>query len=288
MVACVLQEDVMEHWDPMKGAERAQVKWFNPDKGFGFLLIPGQADLFFHIGDRVICRYEPHVSGDPHCVGSGKPSKQSEYRTPKREGGEWVRFGRGESRSNGKPKAIEWDFVDEYDKAKFASEKMAADAKMRRAPYRTFANLFDLPIKEGSGESGGGDRGVWWMEYFKDSATGEIYQVRCSDGVNGGRGAYVPEDEAYLTICYKAILGRFRAADKDRNPEIRVSRNERVLMAGWSHSELLASAEGLHDGKKSESGLDGGLVGHFHGIPVICDPELADDLPPRKAMAAKF
>ena len=69
----------MEHWDPMKGAERAQVKWFNPDKGFGFLLIPGQADLFFHIGDRLICRYEPHVSGDPHCVGSGKPSK-GEYR----------------------------------------------------------------------------------------------------------------------------------------------------------------------------------------------------------------
>ena len=276
----------MQHWDPMKGAERAQVKWFNPDKGFGFLLIPGQADLFFHIGDRLICRYEPHPSGDPHCVDTGKPSKQGEYRNPKREGGEWVRFGRGESRNNGKPKAIEWDFVEEYDKAKAASEKMTTDAKLRRAPSRIYANLFDLPI-EGPDVHGGGETSMWWMSYFKDSTTGEIYQVRCSDGVNGGRGAYSREDEVYRDKCNAAILDRFKTAAQNGDSEIRISRNERMLMAGWNHRKLLETAEGLHDGKDSEDGLEGGLVGHFHGIPVVCDLELADNLPSRETETAK-
>ena len=29
-------------------------------------------------------------------------------------------------------------------------------------------------------------------------------------------------------------------------------------------------------GKQSNEGLEGGLVGHFHGIPVICDLQLQD------------
>lgn len=272
-------------WDPMRGCERAQVKWFNPDKGFGFLLILGQADLFFHIGDRMIHRYEPSGSGEPKCLGSAKPSKPGEYRNPKREGGEWVRFGRWESR-DGRPKAIEWDFAEEYDKAKTASEKMAADKKMSRSSSRTYANLFDLPI-QGPDEHGGGETSMWWMSYFKDSTTGEIYKVRCSDGVNGGRSAYSREDEIYRDKCHDAILNRFKTAGQNGDSEIRISRNERMLMAGWNHRKLLESAEGLHDGKDSEDGLEGGLVGHYHGIPVICDLELADNLPSRETETAK-
>jgi hypothetical protein len=274
----------MEHWDPMKGVERAQVKWFNPDKGFGFLLIPDQADLFFHIGDRLICRYEPSDCGEPNCVGTGKPSKLGEYRNPKREGGEWVRFGRWESR-DGRPKAIEWDFVEEYDKAKTASEKLAAAKKMSRAPSRTYANLFDLPIV-GPDEHGGGETSMWWMSYFKDSATGEIYKVRCWDGENGGRGAYSEKDEAFRQKYYYWLLDRFKDAAKTSVSEIRISRNERALMQGFTHAALLESADGAN-GKQSNDGLEGGLVGHFHGIPVICDLELADNLPSRLSEIAK-
>src|SRR3989344_4367931 len=166
----------------MQGMERAQVKWFNPDKGFGFLLIPGQADLFFHICDRLICRYEPSNSGNPNCVDSRKPSKQGEYRNPKREGGEWVKFGRWQSR-DGRPKATEWDFVEEYDKAKIASEKMAADKNVSRSPSRHIAGIFDLPIP-GPSERSDVATGIEWWDYFKDAKTGETYKVRCWDGVN--------------------------------------------------------------------------------------------------------
>lgn len=272
----------MEHWDPMKGAERAQVKWFNPDKGYGFLLIPGQADLFFHIGDRLICRYEPHVSGDPHCVGCAKPSKPSEYRNPKREGGEWVRFGRWQSR-DGKPKAIEWDFAEEYDKAKIASEKLRTTAEIKRdlgrAPLRNVASLFDVHIPGPPGEKASNyGNSIAWYEYFKDASTGETYKVYCSDGVNGGRGAYSLSDEEFLQKYYYWLLDRFKEAIKTSASEIRISRNERALMQGFTHAALLESADGTN-GQQSNDGLEGGLVGHFHGIPVICDLELADNLP---------
>lgn len=283
----------MQHWDPMKGAERAQVKWFNPDKGFGFLLIPGQADLFFHIGDRLICRYEPHVSGDPHCVGTGKPSK-GEYRDPKREGGEWVRFGRGESRNNGKPKAIEWDFAEEYDKAKTASDKLRNTAEIKRdlgrAPSRNVAGTFDLPLPGPPEQSEyGHDRiatGIEWWEYFKDAKTGEIYKVRCWDGENGGRGAYSDKDEALRQQYYYWLLDRFKEAVKMSASEIRISRNERALMQGFTHAALLENVDGSN-GEQSNDGLEGGLVGHFHGIPVVCDLELADNLPARETETVK-
>ena len=291
--ACVLQEDVMEHWDPMKGAERAQVKWFDPDKGFGFLLIPGQGDLFFHIGDRLIYRYEPHASGDPHCVGSAKPSKPGEYRNPKREGGEWVRFGRWQSR-DGKPKAIEWDFVEEYDKAKTGSEKLRKTAQIKRdlgrAPSRNVAGTFDLPIPGPRERSEyGHDRvatGIEWWEYFKDAKTGEIYKIRCWDGENGGRGAYSEKDEEFRHRCYYALLEGFRIAARDLAAEIRISRNERALMQGFTHAALLENVDGSN-GEQSNDGLEGGLVGHFHGIPVVCDLELADNLPSRETETAK-
>lgn len=253
----------------MQGWERAQVKWFNPDKGFGFLLIPGQADLFIHIGDREIRRYQPDASGEPKVVSSGKPSKPSDYRKPQREGGEYVMFFRWQSR-DGRPKAFEWDFVEEYDKAKSASETLASDKKMSRSPSRINASLFDLPIK-GPDEHGGGETSIWWMDYFKDATTGEIYKVRCTDGVNSGRGAYSREDEAYWEKCHTAILNRFKTATQNGDLEIRISRNERVLV--WQ-AGIIAS-------KDSECCLEGGLVGRFHGIPVICDLNLADNLPIR-------
>ena len=157
---------------------------------------------------------------------------------------------------------------------------------LEKVPCRSLAGLFDIQI-EGqknttgdhySSEAIGGAYGIAWSEYFKDSVTGEIYQVRCSDGVYGGSGAYSAQDEAKRSACYYALAERFQQAEKDGKTEIRISRNERVVMDSQTHAYLLETEEGWGDGKQSKDGFDGGLVGHFHGIPVICDIELQDSV----------
>jgi len=72
-------------------------------------------------------------------------------------------------------------------------------------PQRRWATLGDVevdgydPNEGGHGPSPdaiGGYFGVEWQSYFRDAETNEVYQVRCTDGENGGKGAYSPEDEA--------------------------------------------------------------------------------------------
>ena len=160
---------------------------------------------------------------------------------------------------------------------------------VEKVPTRTFAEVFDIPVlgptetHQGSydSEAIGGSYSSWWFEYFRDVDTGETYRVECGDGVYGGKDAYSPKDVAWRNPCYYVLADRFQAKEKAGVSEIHISRNERIVMQGFIHSSLLESAEDKGDGKQSEDGLDGGLVGYYHGIPVICDTSQKDDLPPR-------
>ncbi len=150
-------------------------------------------------------------------------------------------------------------------------------------PFRNLAGLFDLPI-EGPSEIGqgahspeaiGGSYSMEWSQYYKDAKTGETYRVRCSDGVYGGHGAYSSKDEKIRQDCYYALVERFTKSAEEGKTEILISKNERAVMQGHTHAFLLEEADGTY-GKQSNEGLEGGLVGHFHGIPVICDLQLQD------------
>lgn len=156
-------------------------------------------------------------------------------------------------------------------------------------PNRTFAGLFDLSTDGPTNDHGvcpgseyiGGYGGVGWYQYYTDAKTGEVYSVRCTDGVNGGRGPRSDANEEWLTRCYYEVISRCHREAKLGKTEIRISRNERAVMHGMTHDRWLASAPGLMDGVQSKEGLDGGFVGHSHGVPVICDLEKEDEFPPR-------
>lgn len=156
-------------------------------------------------------------------------------------------------------------------------------------PVRSFAGVFDIPIKGDSETRGcdpspdaiGGYYGISWFSFFRDADTDEVYKVSCSDGVNGGKGAYTPEDEEWRQSCYHHIVNRCHTAAEEGASEIRVSRHERALMQGFIHSVWLQSAKGKSDGQQSELGLEGGFIGYCWEVPVICDLGLKDNLPPR-------
>ena len=151
-------------------------------------------------------------------------------------------------------------------------------------PSRSFAGLFDIPVEgpeekrawDHDPEAIGGAYGIQWFEYFKDAKTDEVYRVSCCDGVNGGLGAYSTKDEKARSTCYYALAERFQKSAQEGKTEILISRNERVVMQGHTHAFLLESEEEKGDGKQSKDGFEGGLVGHYHGIPVICDLQLQD------------
>jgi len=73
---------------------------------------------------------------------------------------------------------------------------------VNRLPWRTWANRGDErvdapPCNRGcdpSPDAIGGYYGMSWTEVFKDQQSGELYRVECSDGVNGGKGAYEDEE----------------------------------------------------------------------------------------------
>lgn len=254
------------------------VKFFDTREGklFGFVVDEMGNDIWFHYSD----------GRDLLLTVKGEVKPQlSPARLPYPKQGDRLVFERG---SNAKgPKAAPWGFKSAHDHLKLQWER---NQPPKQVPQRHLAGLFDLPVAGPSEERGsdpspdaiGGYYGISWWNYFKDASTSEVYRVRCTDGVNGGRGAYLRKDESFRSRCYGVLLDRFRAAANNGDAEIRISPNERVLMQGWTHAFLLESAESLHDGKQSENGLEGGLMGHFHGIPVICDLELADNLPPRQ------
>jgi hypothetical protein len=157
------------------------------------------------------------------------------------------------------------------------------------APTRFHAGLFDFPV-EGPLEYGpgayspeaiGGSYSVEWTEWFKDAKTGKVYGVRCSDGVYGGHSSRSPKDEKVWQNCYYSLVERFAKSAEEGKTEILISRNERAVMQGFTHATLLEEADGTW-GKQSKLGFDGGLVGHYHGIPVICDLQLQDTVLPKQ------
>jgi hypothetical protein len=155
-------------------------------------------------------------------------------------------------------------------------------------PSRHRANMFDIPVKgdgsthgvDASSEAIGGYYSMGWYKHFKDAETGEVYRVHCSDGVYGGNGSYTNEDERWRQVIYYALVARCHELAKSGVSEIRISRNERVCMQGFTHVVWLESEDGLCDGKQSQDGLEGGFVGHCLGIPIICDLDQEDDYPP--------
>lgn len=160
----------------------------------------------------------------------------------------------------------------------------------QQIPTRSYAHPLDIPLERESEPRGhdpspdaiGGYYGIRWEEFFQDRNSGQVYKVSCTDGVNGGKGAYLPRDEAWRLKCFDTIQKNCRDEIKAGSEEIRISRNERVVMQGFIHRFWLESAEGKGDGKQSDQGLEGGLVGYCLGVPVICDLEMADRLPPRE------
>ena len=157
------------------------------------------------------------------------------------------------------------------------------------AKSRHYAHVLDIQIPgpedrhgvDPSPDAIGGYYGIGWYSYFRDRNTGEIYKVHESDGVNGGKGAYRDTGEKWRhDIYHNVLIPRFRKVAADDGTEITISRNERVAIQGFIHAVLLESEKGNADGKQSDAGLEGGLVGHYHGIPVMCDVNQDEVLAP--------
>ena len=158
-------------------------------------------------------------------------------------------------------------------------------------PHRRYAGVFDLRIREEvetathgvdpSPDAIGGYYGMGWYERYEDADTGEVYEVHCTDGVNGGKSARLPGDEEWLSQCYWAIVERSQRDAKIGCRQINLSLNELKVMRGFTHAVWLQSEEGKTDGQQSETGLNGGLVGHCRGVPVMCDLKQEDNLPLR-------
>lgn len=166
-----------------------------------------------------------------------------------------------------------------------------ATAAVVEISLRQFADIFDLRVDgdeqvhgvNHSREAIGGSFGIGWYEYFIDAKTGEKYQVHCSDGVCGGKDAHTDKDREWREKCYCAIIERTHAETKTGQTAIYVSRNEWVIMQGFMHCTWLETAEGKRDGEQSkENALEGGFIGMCRGIPVICDLNREDMLPPRE------
>lgn len=168
---------------------------------------------------------------------------------------------------------------------------MLPTATAVQIPSRNYADVFDLQVEGDEKTHGvgagadyiGGYSGIGWYQYFIDRNTGEKYKVHCSDGVNGGKDAYTYKDTKWRHDCYSAIIERTHAETKTGQTVVYISRNEWVIMRGFMHRVWLESEEGKHDGEQSnENALLGGFVGMCRGIPVVCDLNRGDMLPPRE------
>jgi len=154
---------------------------------------------------------------------------------------------------------------------------------------RDYADALDRPVKsdrkkhgvDASPDAIGGHYGVGWYEIFQDRKTGEQYQVHCSDGVNGGKGAYSHQDEAWRQTCYATIISRTRAEAKAGAETIKLSTNEWAIMLGHTHALWLDTKEGEEYGEGDRS-KDEGLIGHLKGTPVIVNPDKKDELVSRQ------
>jgi hypothetical protein len=73
----------------------------------------------------------------------------------------------------------------------------------------------------------GGAYGIAWWEYFRESTSRRIYRVRCTDGVNGGRGPYRPEPEETVAVKETGVRGYLPSHD----PEIEEAVDD--LLDSW-------------------------------------------------------
>lgn len=149
---------------------------------------------------------------------------------------------------------------------------------------RRFAGLFDEPINSSkprgcnpSSDAIGGYYSICWYENFRDSETGEIYKVYTSDGVDGGKGTYSPDDERLRSRYYSAVVQRTHYEIRNGARDVRISRNEWIIMMNHTHRFWLESAEGAHDGKQADNNIKEGLIGYCWGVPVIVDLGKTDD-----------
>jgi hypothetical protein len=257
--------------------ESGYVKFFDTREGklFGFLVDEMNNELWFH-----------HSDGRDLLLtvtGEVKP-KQSSSLLPFPKKGDQLVFERGRNAKG--PKAAQWGFKSAYDHLKLEWKKTQP---AKQLPTRSHAGVFDIRMPSPSETHGlnpcseaiGGYFSMGWYEHFQDAETGELYSVHCWDGVNGGKLAHSWADEEWLQQCYHALLSEFREAERTGAPLIRISRHERTIMLNFTQAILLESSERKADGPETRDGLEGGQVGRFHGIPVICDLTVDDHLPKR-------
>jgi hypothetical protein len=156
-------------------------------------------------------------------------------------------------------------------------------------PSRNFADPLDLPVQgpdatrghDPSPDAIGGYYGISWYTYYKDRKTDEVYKVYCTDGVNGGRGPYSPDDEAWRSQCYYAIVARCHQEADNGAAEVRVSANEWAVMQGQTHIAWLESSPKKGDGAQTREYGEDGLIGYCHGVPIFYSESQPDQLPPR-------
>ncbi|MBU1034439.1 hypothetical protein KKF59_03105 [Patescibacteria group bacterium] len=157
---------------------------------------------------------------------------------------------------------------------------------LRTLPHRGYAGIFDRYIPapadthgvHASSDAIGGYYGIGWTEVYRDFESGELYRVRCSDGVYGGKGSYKDADEEYLERLYHHIVARTKAeAGADR---ILLSPREWSVMLNRTHAYWLDLKDGQRfaDGDRSK---DEGVIGSIKGIPVVVDATCSDNLPSR-------
>ena len=85
--------------------ESAVVKFFASTKGYGFLTIPGERDMFFHIKDG------RKVGENEH----GKPVITKDRLTREPAGGQRLRFKRAPDPAHGGFRALPWVLETDYD-----------------------------------------------------------------------------------------------------------------------------------------------------------------------------
>jgi hypothetical protein len=156
------------------------------------------------------------------------------------------------------------------------------ESEVRNLPSKHYADPLDEPVRGPKNTHGvhpspdaiGGYYGIGWYEYFRDRNTGELYHVHCSDGVNGGKGAYSDKDEQWRERCFKSIKER-TLIEADHGVEvIRLTRNEWVVTLGFTRHNWLDEG----DDPVVDSTDDGTVVGHIKGLPVVID-NVYDELP---------
>ena len=182
---------------------KGRIKWYHPLKGYGYILVPGKPDLFFHIKDRQIRDLEPSASGEPILMGIRQQIGPDLFREPNRDGGEWVYYEVNYTRippHQGKPKAWPWEFADEYDTVKYKSEVLAGKSPKVPMPFHIALAYLRYMHFDCLKDRAVGDCEFSWhltrggMEVAHGTAKGESCDV------------YIDETEYYLATRFEGQL----------------------------------------------------------------------------------